>query len=78
MTVTITVIVVISIVPWSMGAARYVSIAPMKKHTSITTAILMKRINSHPFLFASLLGKEIALMFKYLPSKESKNTVMII
>jgi hypothetical protein len=30
----------------------------------------MKRINSHPFLFASLLAEEIALMFKYLPSKE--------
>jgi hypothetical protein len=53
-----------------MRAARHVSIAPMKKHTSITTAILMKRINSHPFLFASLLAEEIALMFKYLPSKE--------
>ena len=35
----------------------------------------MKRIDSHPFLSASLQGEEITWMFKYLPSTQGNNTV---
>jgi hypothetical protein len=53
-------------------------VAPRKTHASIIAAILMKRIDSHPFLFASLQGEEITSMFKYLPSQEGKITAMIL